>query len=414
MTTTRILQMTNPGAGLNVPTNVVDTAYYAWWASQGWELVEEDDEPLPFTNRLISGAELEQELDTRIVAERALARATYGAALPVALQSRRTGRAKEYPTIVKYPDNPVFTKAQQTLGSIYWLHVIDVDGFVAPGARVNGHRYYWYYSTDHGEVTPGHANEAGIGMATSNDPYGSDLIVTPYIYRDIREGGQSETPTVLLDTTAGLFRLFYQVRGVGFGIQSTVQATSPDGHTWTYVGVVVDVPSANKHYAGDGHTGYFRFFYYAGALYAFHLLGGTAYSNFGLSRSEDGGATWTMDGRQIGPQRQWMPSGSVEKVKWGLGVLIEYRGRLWNICAVAASQAGGEIADNKWWAGPVRDDLRGFAAHPIDVTPPHQAWENDLMDVPDCALVVDDKIIIFYRGGGAQGAFGAAEVTVAS
>lgn len=77
MSTTRILQMTNPGAGLNVPVNVVDTAYYGWWASQGWELVTPDTEPLPFTNRLISGAELEQELDTRLVAERALTSATY-------------------------------------------------------------------------------------------------------------------------------------------------------------------------------------------------------------------------------------------------------------------------------------------------------------------------------------------------
>jgi hypothetical protein len=345
-----------------------------------------------------SGAVVQARVDAAVVSK------------PVALSGKQGG-GREYPTLSKYAANPVATKADATsLGSIYWPWVVRLADH---GVTVGGHAFALYYSTDHsaGDGDP------GIGLLTSATPYGpwTDRGV---VYRDLAGGTQTETPSVTYNENTSLWHLYYQQAGApgAVGIQSTCLATSPDGVTWTRVGITHDV--ILNRYPGSGHTGYFRPFRYGNTWFGYSLLGSGNYARYGLSFSTDNGLTWSFDPRPLGSGAGWLPDGGTSlKVKWNSGIVFEWRGALWGIFAVGPNASGGVDVVHQWWCGPLRPDLRDFAAAPVNITPPSQAWESSpevALDGPSSVIEYDGKLLFFYRGGGDSGGFGIAELDLSA
>ncbi|EBX6544923.1 hypothetical protein DS229_28900, partial [Salmonella enterica subsp. enterica serovar Larochelle] len=89
------------------------------------------------------------------------------------------------------------------------------------------------------------------------------------VYRDDVSGEQSETPSVVWDEKNNRMVMYYQQAGVGTGQQSTLWATSTDGFNWARQGIATQMMSTGQ--PGDGHTGYFKPFRFAGSMYGYSL-----------------------------------------------------------------------------------------------------------------------------------------------
>jgi hypothetical protein len=338
--------------------------------------------------------------------------AALAAKAPNALSlSKAQGGGREYPLVTKYAGNPVATKATAaSLGSIYWPWAINLGQY---GLDVSGDEWAIYYSTDHSAG----AGDPGIGLLTADNPYG------PYtdrgvVWRDLSGGTQTETPSVIFNEVTGLLQMYYQQAGAlgAVGLQSTCMATSPDGLTWTRVAITHDIVLGK--YPGSGHTGYFRPFRFNNTLFGYGLLGSGAFNGFGLSFSTDNGITWSFDPRRLAIGADWLADGGVaNKIKWSRLVAFEWRGTLWAIFAVGPNAAGGVDTVHTWWAAPLRGDLRGFSARPVEITPDAQAWESSPdVSLDDLNSVVEygGKLLFFYRAGGDSGGFGIAELDLSS
>lgn len=182
---------------------------------------------------------------------------------------------------------PVFTAAQGEYGSVYWPWVLDAQQYPA---LAFSDRFVMYYSTDHD------MGAGGIAAATAPNPAGPWLN-WGQVYVDAGPGFSTETPSVWWDGVK--FRLWYQQAGVNN--QSTLAATSPDGITWTKVGLAGGITVQPGPFPGDGHCGYARPFRTGvpGEMYAYHLMGGTNVPHFGMSISADSGTTWRTDPRPL-------------------------------------------------------------------------------------------------------------------
>ncbi|MDU2494401.1 MAG: hypothetical protein E7D19_00895, partial [Klebsiella grimontii] len=174
-----------------------------------------------------------------------------------ALSTARQGAKREYPTLTKPLTAPVFSKSDQAAISIYWPWLFD--------ATVIGvNKIYLYYSTDH---AANHA-DSGIYLASADDISGP-WTQHGRVYRDDVSGEQSETPSVVWDEKNNRMVMFYQQAGVGTGQQSTLWATSTDGYNWVRQGIATQMMSTGQ--PGDGHTGYFKPFRFAGSMYGYSL-----------------------------------------------------------------------------------------------------------------------------------------------
>ena len=321
--------------------------------------------------------------------------------MATALSTARQGAKREYPTLTKPLTAPVFSKSDQAAISIYWPWLFD--------ATVIGvNKIYLYYSTDH---AANHA-DSGIYLASADD------ITGPWtqhgrVYRDDVSGEQSETPSVVWDEKNNRMVMYYQQAGVGTGQQSTLWATSTDGFNWVRQGIATQMMSTGQ--PGDGHTGYFKPFRFAGSMYGYSLYGGTDRGRYAIWRGSDFG-TWTPDPRLIGkmpdkcmnlPQYEngWFP-------KIFVGDVINWNGSPWWIGLVGPSTAGGGSNAHRICAAPLREDLRNLSANVVDITPAEQAWENGVIDYFGNFLTWKGKMYGVYRANTGQGGFGLVEVAL--
>ncbi|HCD4731683.1 TPA: hypothetical protein NBR63_001788 [Klebsiella pneumoniae] len=321
--------------------------------------------------------------------------------IATALSTARQGAKREYPTLTKPLTAPVFSKSDQAAISIYWPWLFD--------ATVIGvNKIYLYYSTDH---AANHA-DSGIYLASADDISGP-WTQHGRVYRDDVSGEQSETPSVVWDEKNNRMVMYYQQAGVGTGQQSTLWATSTDGFNWVRQGIATQMMSTGQ--PGDGHTGYFKPFRFAGSMYGYSLYGGTDRGRYAIWRGSDFG-TWTPDPRLIGkmpdkcmnlPQYEngWFP-------KIFVGDVINWNGSPWWIGLVGPSTAGGGSNAHRICAAPLREDLRNLSANVVDITPAEQAWENGVIDYFGNFLTWKGKMYGVYRANTGQGGFGLVEVTL--
>ncbi|MDZ0955025.1 hypothetical protein M2T00_10500, partial [Klebsiella pneumoniae] len=312
--------------------------------------------------------------------------------IATALSTARQGAKREYPTLTKPLTAPVFSKSDQAAISIYWPWLFD--------ATVIGvNKIYLYYSTDH---AANHA-DSGIYLASADDISGP-WTQHGRVYRDDVSGEQSETPSVVWDEKNNRMVMYYQQAGVGTGQQSTLWATSTDGFNWVRQGIATQMMSTGQ--PGDGHTGYFKPFRFAGSMYGYSLYGGTDRGRYAIWRGSDFG-TWTPDPRLIGkmpdkcmnlPQYEngWFP-------KIFVGDVINWNGSPWWIGLVGPSTAGGGSNAHRICAAPLREDLRNLSANVVDITPAEQAWENGVIDYFGNFLTWKGKMYGVYRANTGQG-----------
>ncbi|MBF8107397.1 hypothetical protein [Serratia liquefaciens] len=292
--------------------------------------------------------------------------------------------------------------------SVFGFWVINTDR-IPNEQRINGARYYAYWSTDHGSA-------GGVFMATANDPLGP---WTPQgrIYLD-PSSQQTETPCVVWDRHKKNWRMFYHVQEAKYGpndslsakgVQSTLSAYSDDGVNWTkdpYF--IIDKWDQN---VGDGHTGYFYVSETPDGYIARSALGGTGY---GLTtvwhhrggtlggRLVNGHITnnWYSDYRDVGSNYEatyGTEYQGLRTIPFGLfgftvnGVRMAV-GQLWN------RRSATESATVSIVAGPVTADYKRFVGIPTVIWTPEEAWESQDVRMSNF-FVDDDRVYIFLSMG---------------
>ena len=299
---------------------------------------------------------------------------------------RRGYRDPEALEFTRFSGNPVLTQAAQnpkvgaasptTAASIYWPWIIKV-----------GDLYYLYYSTNHGG--------GGIWLAIA------PAITGPWVgqgrvYVDATSGSSTETPSVLWNEDESLFFMYYQQEGASGanGTQSTILATSPDGITWTRVGIVLDIPSGNK-VPGDGHTGYFVPFRLGKEWYGYSLYGGGNYPHFALWRSRDG-RTWVRDPELLRYGTDQLDENML--VNWNSGGVVQLNGRLWWIGLATTFVSGGGTKDGRIIAAPLSSNMRSLQGRPKTLLyPPVSPETTNLQSL--FATVDNGKVVIMYQTG---------------
>lgn len=300
-------------------------------------------------------------------------------------------------TLTRLSGNPVLTQAAQnpaagaavptTAGSLYWPWVVDARAALG-GAALN--EWYLYYSTDHDAT-------GGIWLATAPGPTGP-WTGRGRVYLDTVSGSSTETPSVLWNPDESLFFMYYQQSAAGGanGAQSTVLATSPDGITWTRVGVAVDIPAGGK-VPGDGHTGYFRPFRVGRQWFAHHLYGGGDYSHSALSYSPDG-RTWDTDPRLLRYGADQFDDALDFQISWNSGNVVSWRGQLWWIGIGANFTSGGAAKVARTIAAPLSRDLRSLVGKPAVLLYP-TVGANESTNYRSLHAFVDrtGRLVVLYQ-----------------
>jgi hypothetical protein len=274
--------------------------------------------------------------------------------------------------------------------SLYWPWVLDARA-VLGGAALD--EFYMYYSTDHEGV---HAN-SGIWLATAPSEIGP-WTGRGRVYIDNAGGLQTETPSVIWNPEESLFFMYYQQASApgAVGQQSTLLATSPDGLTWTRVGIVLDIVSGAV--AGDGHTGYFRPYRIGGQWIGYHLMGGTSRPHFGISYSSDGRTWWT----DPNPLLYGADQGGARQVTWNTSNIVWWRGRNYWIGSLDDFAAGATPKDGRISIAPIADDGRHVIGVPkTQLYPPTMTYETT--NYRSCYAFVgrDGKLYLYYNNVGA-------------
>jgi len=274
--------------------------------------------------------------------------------------------------------------------SLYWPWIIDARAILG-GAALD--EFYMYYSTDHEAV---HAN-SGIWLATAPSEVGP-WTGRGRVYIDNAGGQQTETPSVIWNPEENLFFMYYQQAQApgGLGDQSTLLATSPDGITWTRVGIVLDIVAGAN--AGDGHTGYFRPYRVGGQWIGYHLMGGTGRPHFGISYSADGRTWWT----DPNPLLYGADQSGTRQVTWNTSNIVWWRGRNYWIGSLDDFAAGAAPKDGRISIAPIADDGRHVIGVPKTQLYP-TALTYETTNYRSCYAFVgrDGKLYLYYNNVGA-------------
>lgn len=262
-----------------------------------------------------------------------------------------------------------FTAADGQYPSIYWPWILDRQVYPALSGSFDG-RYVMYYSTDHDMIGSG-PGPGGVAVAVADDPAGP-WVNHGQVFVDAAPGMQTETPAVWWDGVK--FRLFYQQADVPAGRQSTLQATSPDGLTWTKLGTNAGILGSPGPFPGDGHTGYCIPFHGPNPreMFAYHLMGGGNQPHFGMSFSRDVGATWRTDPRPLmygWDQVAAVPGGNGMKIEWNSGHVLDWDGQQWWIGLIANFASGPNSVSRHIVQAPLSDDGRRLLGTPERVFP---------------------------------------------
>jgi hypothetical protein len=269
-----------------------------------------------------------------------------------------------------------------TSEKIYWSSVFRVSDYISDPID----DYYLYYSEDH-------VYDSQIGLATAPSPTGPFTDQGP-IYRDPESSSQTETPSVIYNSSTEKLHLYYHgsYTNTDGSDQSTALATSTDGVNWTKYGVVITVPPDAP---GDGHTGYFRPRRLNGRWHGYHLVGGTTQPSFGWSWSDDG-KTWTTD---------WLLSHGNDllgredrRIEWSHSNLYKWQGDTYWIGSIAPY---GEPEENT----PPRtisisriepeSNYTWLAEKPTPLIIPTEPWETNTIRIPDIYLE-GETLYVYY------------------
>lgn len=335
-------------------------------------------------NDVVETGRLSEEAVTSEIVDTGDARyATRRLAAPIATASAAQGTIPPAVAANTIREFPVWRKHTalilpfdaQAAPSILGMVMLDMRGW--PGALDN---ILMLYSTDHGTD----AATTGVYGVWMSDPYGTDRNPVGRLLG----GGtlQPESPAAWLDWDAGVIRL----------LVSTNTGTTPPGEaqaeqrvdmytsataapgTFAFLDTVMAKPSGRP---GVPVVEYVRIWRLADTMYAYTIDGGGA---FALWRSTQGGlpGTWQIDGERIlnlsdqictldGYDIQWL-------AKLNAGAMFDVRGRSWWAGGITGPAAGVEgFAFSELYTAPMRPDFKGFAAKPVKITAPKEAYEPD-------------------------------------
>lgn len=306
---------------------------------------------------------------------------------------------------------PLVTLAQQSASSFYAPSIVD-------RSAGGGSGYSLFYSTDHAST---HAS-SGIFQI---DYESLDALLAGQgtdrgrVWRDDAGGAQTETPFVLWDDEAQLWRMFYQQQSVpgAVGVQSTLMATSPDMTTWTRVGIALD--KVRTDHPGDGHTGYCIIFQAYGRRWAASLYGGGVDAYNALWATDDYvsfrwigftnrsiQALASLPGYQDG-------SDGVFYVAVLRSAVVDYRGRPWLITRAHPGGSGPYVTSGTTVVVPLSNPPLSLAgpALPAFQESPSAPWLTDgVGDIGYCGVTVGGRTLVPFRSEAANGYIGLAEV----
>lgn len=350
-----------------------------------------------------------------LAAANAAAKARYGAK---GIDLSSGARRPDYiPTFTKYASNPIMTIANQSLTSMAWPCLIEVDDiFGGPGPY--GERFRIYYGTDHSTSS----TLSGVGLLTAANVLGP-WTDRGKVFVDSTGGNQSETPTVIWVPETQTFHLYYhQVGATGATSGEVIKlatmslATARVGDSWTITsavpnGILIDTPSWDSHavQASDGY-GYMKPWRVGNRWFATHLSAGTNYGRMSLSISKDG-INWRTDPRPLGYHAHLVPSGT--QTTLSAGNPLVWNGQRWWLGAIATFTSGGNTVQGVFTIAPVSQDWRRLEAEPTVLFGYSQAWETDTgaspfgpdyIDMRSGASAIvgkDGKIYVVYSGAGA-------------
>ena len=309
---------------------------------------------------------------------------------------------REAPHFVKYAGNPLLTSGVSgQMPSLYWPWVLRVDDKLA--SPIN--RYYMWVSTDHAGA------DGYIGL------YTAPTVTGPWTYygqvfKDETSGNETETPSVVWVPSLSLFYMYYQqVGSTGhLAAQTTNLATSPDGVTWTRVGIALDVRDSTT-WPQSTHTGYLRPHLIAGKWVAYSLLAGGDRPRFGISYSADG-ITWQLDPRPLGYGAEYLTDES-ERIEWNSTSIIRWRGQLTWVGIISSFASGAGDRTGRWCYAPISQDMRSLAGPPRQLFGVTQGWESQYMAFG--SLLLDGgRLHLFYRSGYPTTGVGLATAEVAA
>lgn len=300
---------------------------------------------------------------------------------------------RSVPILTRLDNNPIFKQSAQnpaagvsnpTASSIYWPYIVNA----AVAVRNPIDNFYMYYSTDHD------SGAGGIWLATAPSPTGP-WTGRGRVYQDTVSGTQTETPSVIWNDDESLFFMYYQQGGVSGanGVQTTMLATSPDGLTWTRVGIAVDRPSSSD-FPGDGHTGYFRPFRIGRRWFAYHLCGGGNFPHFAFSSSTDG-RTWLISPRPLGYGVDQRSDG--RRIEWNSGDVFMWRGMPWWVGIVTTFVSGATPKDSRIAIAPLSSNLRHLLGTPMDQLYPVVGSNESVNFRSLHAFVYDGKLLVTYQ-----------------
>ncbi len=293
------------------------------------------------------------------------------------------------------PVRLVTAGADTPAATVYWPFVVKTDRIASPLGR-----YYLYYSTDHD------AGAGGVYMSYSDNLSGP-WVSYGEVYTDSAAGSsQTETPSVLWDSHAGNFRLFYHQVSAKYGVsdassalgvQSTLSATSSDGLTWTKdPDFVLDVPAlADVH--GDGHTGYFLPFRTRRGTFAYSLYGGGDGPDFVLWRCVGGLDDWRTDGASLGYEYHMTQGAPLDgrRVEWNSSFVAESGGVEYLVARLNDGASGSDPGDCLIAVAPISADYRKVVGRPVVVWEASQTWETEnLRSV--CPYIENGVLYVLY------------------
>ena len=332
--------------------------------------------------------------------------------LPISPSTAPQGPGREYPTVIKNENNPIFLHSDQSAASIFWAWMVDMRQDGGEGVAL-------FWSTDHA----GHSY-SGTFLATASRPDAPAAEWTHHgmVFRDDITGGeQHETPTVEWDEVNSRWLQYYQLKNVpGYVGQVTLIATAPrilkenlTPETWTPLGIAF---AENYTFnAGSGDSTYVKTYRFDKRWEAHSLYGGGSTRRAHWTSPD--GINWTLNPNIMEFQQHLidhLPGFNYENwiIKTNSGAHVIRNGQLWLICPVGEEAGGGiEIPIARICAFRVGSDGVTFG-RAIDITPPLQTWEDPVLGVDQfgSAITWDNKVYVSYRAGGGTGGFGIMEV----
>lgn len=297
--------------------------------------------------------------------------------------------------------NPIALGAAHTYGTIFYPSLVHLGAHLSAEEldALDLDEWAVYYSTDHDD-------DGGIAMLTGPSPAGPWTDVGQIYIDDTAGSDSTETPAVIYDETAGLWRMFYQQRGVDGAVanQTTNQitSTSPTFTSPTELGVVLDLPDIVS-FPGGLHTGYFKPWRIGTAWYGYSLSGASGPS--GMSRGflwhSPDGVTWAPDPRPLGGGVDHLEPGF--RMAWSGSRVLHARGHLWWIGRIAAGPGGGpgEGAVKHIVVAPMAPTFRNLIGAPRVVLSGDDdaGWVGADLRSFDAAVGPDGRLHIVYGDG---------------